>query len=204
MNCKQHWEAVYESKRDAEVSWTQEDLRTSLTLISEVCREGSVIDVGGGTSVLADRLLDAGYSVAVLDISDAALRRAGDRLGVRAEQVRWITADVTASLELGTFDVWHDRAVFHFLTDPTHRAAYVSLLARTVPVGGHAVVATFALDGPEKCSGLPVERYNAKIQADEFGRAFALLHATQETHLTPWGKPQQFTYEVFDRVAAHI
>ena len=116
--------------------------------------------MGGGTSLLAERLLVRGYAVTVLDISQAAIDRARQRLGTRAGEVGWIVADVTAGPDLGTFDVWHDRAVFHFLTAAEDRAAYAALLARTVPVGGHAVIATFAPDGPEKCSGLEVRRYD--------------------------------------------
>jgi SAM-dependent methyltransferase len=197
---REHWESVYTSKGDADVSWTQPDPRLSLSLIGEVCPQGRVIDVGGGTSVLADRLLDAGYAVAVLDISGAALARSRGRLGRRADAVRWIVADVTAPIELGQFDVWHDRAVFHFLTEPAQRAAYMSLLARTVPVGGHAVIATFAPDGPEKCSGLEVRRYDGAALAAELGGGFRLLKTVPETHLTPWGKPQSFQYSALARI----
>jgi SAM-dependent methyltransferase len=200
MSRKQHWESVYESKRDAEVSWTQAEPRLSLALIREVCPPGRVIDVGGGTSVLAERLLDCGYAVAVLDISPAALARAKLRLGPRAEEIRFIVADVTATPDLGTFDVWHDRAVFHFLTEPADRAAYVALLLRTIPAGGDAVIATFAPDGPEKCSGLPVQRYDSQSLAAELGDGFDLLKGVSETHLTPWGKPQAFAYSVLKRV----
>jgi len=158
-----------------------------------------VIDVGGGTSVLADRLLDAGYAVTVLDISQAALDRARQRLGARASQVRWIAADVTAAGDLGSFDIWHDRAVFHFLTDPVDRREYIALAEGSVRIGGHLVMGTFALDGPEKCSGLPVERYDAKKLAAELGTGFTLKTALHETHMTPWGKPQQFSFAVFER-----
>jgi SAM-dependent methyltransferase len=205
-----HWDAAYSTKRDAELSWTQPEPRLSLELIAEACppsasRRG-VIDAGGGASPLAGRLLDAGYpAVTVLDLSPAALASAAARLGDRAARVRWITADVTAAPptlgDLGTFDVWHDRAVFHFLTTPAQRTAYVALLSRTVPVGGHAVIATFALDGPEKCSGLPVTRYDGPALAVELGGAFRLFRTVPETHLTPWGKPQSFQYSVFRRVS---
>ena len=145
---KEHWETVYASKSDAELSWTQAEPLTSLSLIEEVCAAGRVIDVGGGVSVLAERLLERGYSVTVLDISQTALERARKRLGDRANEIHWMVADVTANPDLGFCDVWHDRAVFHFLIAAAERAAYTALLARTVPVGGHAVIATFALDGP--------------------------------------------------------
>lgn len=200
MSRKEHWESVYRSKEDAEVSWTQPEPRLSLSLIREACATGSVIDVGGGTSTLADKLLDAGYSVAVMDISQAAIDRACNRLGTRADQVRWVVADVTAKPDIGTFDVWHDRAVFHFLIEPADRASYVALLSRTISTGGHAIVATFALDGPKKCSGLPVQRYDARSLSAALGAGFHLLKSVPETHRTPWGKPQSFQYSVFRRV----
>ena len=200
MGQKEHWEVVYESKRGEDLSWTQVDPRLSLSLVRETCPAGRVIDVGGGTSMLADKLLDAGYSVAVLDISRASLDSARKRLGMRSDRVRWIVADVTAMPDLGTFDVWHDRAVFHFLTESADRSAYVALLTRSVPVGGHAVIATFALDGPEQCSGLPVRRYDSPSLTAELGSGFAFLKSVPETHLTPWGKRQSFQYSAFRRV----
>ena len=172
----------------------------SLALIAEACSADSVIDVGGGTSLLAERLLDGGYAVTVLDISEAAMDRARQRLGARAGEVDWMVADVTASPDLGTFDVWHDRAVFHFLITPADRAAYVALLARTVSVGGHAVIATFALDGPEKCSGLEVRRYDGSALAAELGPRFRLVKSVPERHQTPWNATQSFQYSLFKRV----
>jgi SAM-dependent methyltransferase len=195
-----HWDAVYTSKSDAELSWTQAEPGTSLALIGEACSADSVIDVGGGTSPLAGRLLDEGYAVTVLDISQAAMDRARKRLGDRANQVDWIAADVTAGPDLGTFDVWHDRAVFHFLTASEDRLAYAALLARTVSVGGHAVIATLALDGPEKCSGLEVRRYDGSALAAELGPQFHLLKSVPELHRTPWNAPQSFQYSLFKRV----
>ncbi len=199
MNIKSHWESVYNSKADADVSWTQSDPRTSLSLISEVCPRGKIVDIGAGSSPLAGRLLDAGHDVAVLDISAAALDRARGRLGDAAKKMRWIVADVTAVEDIGRFNVWHDRAVFHFLIEPTDRQRYVKLLERTVPPGSHAVIATFAMDGPAKCSGLEVRRYDGPSLALELGPAFALLKTIPEIHLTPWGKPQSFQYSVFRR-----
>lgn len=199
MSRKEHWENVYVTKTDSEVSWTQADPRTSLTLINEVAPRGTVIDVGGGTSLLADKLLEAGYAVTVLDISQAALDRAQLRLGERASKIRWVADDVTDAGDLGAFDVWHDRAVFHFLTDAGDRRKYIALAERCVGVGGHLVIGTFALDGPEKCSGLPVERYDGKKLAAELGAGFNLKKELAETHMTPWGKPQQFLYAVFER-----
>ena len=195
-----HWETVYASKSDAELSWTQAEPATSLALIAEACSADSVIDVGGGTSPLAGRLLDRGYAVTVLDISQAAIDRARERLGTRASGVEWIVADVTAGPDLGNFDVWHDRAVFHFLTAAADRAAYVALLTRTVTKGGHAVIATFAPDGPEKCSGLEVRRYDGNTLAAELGSRFRLLKSVRELHRTPWNAPQSFQYSLFERV----
>jgi SAM-dependent methyltransferase len=196
-----HWDSVYRSRSDAELSWAQPQAQTSLALISGVCPAGRVIDVGGGTSNLSAGLIDAGYEVAVLDISEIALARARERLGPRETRIRWMLGDVTRDPDLGRFDVWHDRAVFHFLTDAADRAAYVGLLARTIGTGGHAVIATFALDGPERCSGLPVKRYDAAMLAGALGPSFALLKSIREMHLTPWGAPQSFQYSVFRRVS---
>jgi len=200
MSTKDHWESVYISRTDTELSWTQPDPHLSLSLIAEVCPVGSVIDVGGGTSLLAGKLLDYGYSVTVLEISETAVTRGRERLGLRAATIRWIVADVTARPDLGGFDVWHDRAVFHFLTSPADRAAYVALLNRTVSAGRHVVIATFAPDGPEKCSGLDVQRYSGLTLSAELGPTFKLLKSVPETHWTPGGKPQPFQYSVFRRV----
>ncbi len=200
MSTKEHWDSVYRSKGDEDLSWTQPEPLMSLRLIGEACPSGRVIDVGGGTSVLPERLLDRGYTVAVLDISAAALERARKRLGAKASRIHWIAADVTAGLSLQTFDVWHDRAVFHFLTASEALMSYRTLLAQTIPPGGHAVIGTFALDGPEKCSGLEVQRYNGPTLAAELGPQFALLKSEPEIHITPWGKPQSFQYSLFKRV----
>jgi SAM-dependent methyltransferase len=199
---REHWEDVYRSKSDSELSWTQVDPRTSFALIREVCPGGgAVIDVGGGTSVLAARLLEAGYAVTVLDISAAALEHARSRLGGRADEVRWVAADVTADPDLEPVDVWHDRAVFHFLTEPADRAAYAALLAKVLRPRGHAIIATFAPDGPERCSGLPVCRYDGPSLADALGGGLRLLRSQRESHLTPWGKPQSFQYSVLRKRA---
>ena len=197
---REHWDSVYASKSEAELSWTQADPALSLSLIEEVCQAGGrVIDIGGGTSPLAARLLDRGYSAAVLDISETALHKARQHLGPRAEQIRWIAADVTAHPGLGAFDVWHDRAVFHFLTRATDRASYVELLSQTIAAGGHAIIVTFALDGPERCSGLPVCRYDGRSLAAALGPGFAFVKAVPEIHHTPWGASQSFQYGVFKR-----
>jgi SAM-dependent methyltransferase len=200
---KTHWEAVYSTKAETGVSWYQDEPRLSLELIGAVApaEGGRIIDVGGGASVLVDRLLDLPFErIAVLDISETALGKAKARLGERAERVRWVVADVTEGPELGTFDVWHDRAVFHFLTDPDDRRSYVELARQTVPQGGHLVIATFADDGPKECSNLDVCRYNARSLASELGEGFSLVREARETHTTPWGSPQPFIYGVFKRL----
>lgn len=196
-----HWDTVYTAKRPSEVSWYEPDAAVSAGLVLPVTPAGGrVIDVGGGASVLVDRLLEAGLDVTVLDVSAAGLDRAKARLGDRAGRVRWIVADVTAAPDLGTFDTWHDRAAFHFLTSPEDRRAYAAAAARTVRPGGHAIVGTFAPDGPSRCSGLDVCRYDAAGIASELGPAFALIDERRHTHLTPAGKPQQFQFCVLRRV----
>jgi len=201
MDRKVHWEGVYTAKREREVSWFQEDPALSLELIRAVSpARGRVIDVGGGASALVDRLLDSGFEhVAVLDISRSALDKARARLDERANAVRWIEADVTMAEDLGEFDVWHDRAVFHFLTHPADRQRYVKLARRSISPGGHLIIASFAGDGPKRCSGLDVCRYNAASLAAGLGEGFSLVREARETHLTPWGSPQAFFYGVFRR-----
>jgi SAM-dependent methyltransferase len=199
---KAHWERVYSTKGEVEVSWYQDEPRLSLELIRAVvpATGGRIIDVGGGTSVLVDRLLELPFeAIAVLDISGTALGKARLRLGERARRVRWLSADVTDVDDLGTFDIWHDRAVFHFLTDVSDRKRYVELARRTVPEGGHLIVASFADDGPKRCSNLDVCRYNAESMAAELGEGFSLVREARETHTTPWGSSQAFFYGVFRR-----
>jgi SAM-dependent methyltransferase len=199
---KSHWETVYSRKAETGVSWYQVEPRLSLELIGAVApaQGGRIIDIGGGASVLVDRLLDFPFEkIAVLDISEVALGKAKARLGERAEQVRWVVVDVTETPELGTFDIWHDRAVFHFLTDPEDRRSYVELALRTVPEGGHLVIATFADDGPKRCSDLDVCRYNARSLASELGEGFSVVREARETHTTPSGSSQAFFYGVFRR-----
>jgi SAM-dependent methyltransferase len=199
---KEHWEAVYQAQGAAGVSWFQEEPRLSLELIRSVAPapSGRIIDVGGGASVLVDRLLDGSFEeIAVLDISETALGEAKARLGERARRVQWVVADVTEAPELGTFDIWHDRAVFHFLTDPADRRSYVEVARRTVQSGGYLIIATFARGGPKRCSGLDVCRYNASSLATELGEGFSLVREAAETHTTPSGSPQAFFYGVFRR-----
>lgn len=199
MSAESHWDSVYRSKQDAAVSWTQPDPKLSLSLIRECTEAGRVIDIGGGTSLLAGRLLDLGYSVAVLDIAQTALERTRANLGERANRIQWIVTDITANPKLGTFDVWHDRAVFHFLISAKARCAYINLLNKTLPPGGFAIFATFAPDGPDRCSGLEVRRYDSESLAAELGPQFSLVKSIPEIHHTPWGQAQSFQYSVFRR-----
>jgi SAM-dependent methyltransferase len=205
MQTQAHWDGVYATTAEDAVSWYTPDPRLPLDLITEVAPSGDrrIIDVGGGASVLVDRLLDRGYEhVAVLDISGVALERAKSRLDDRAGRVQWIVADVTGVEDVGPFDVWHDRAVFQFLTASEERRRYVELAKRTVPSGGHVIISTFALTGPSQCSGLPVCRYDASMLAAELGEGFILLRQLPETHRTPSGKTQEFIYTVFKRRTA--
>ena len=198
MQSKQHWEHVYSTKKTDAVSWFQPHAKLSVDLIREtgVGRDAAIIDVGGGASTLVDDLLAAGYTdLSVLDLSATALSAAKKRLGSRASAVQWIEADISkVDLPANRFDVWHDRAVFHFLTAPEDRAAYVRAVLHSVKPGGHVIVATFAEDGPDHCSGLPVKRYRPDDLHGEFGEAFTLLRHEKEAHHTPAGTVQQFVY----------
>lgn len=206
MQRKDHWEKVYTTKSTDSVSWFQPHADLSLDLIhaTGLGKDAAIIDVGGGASVLVDDLFAEGYrDLTVLDLSGAALQAARKRLGGSAEQVRWIEADITeVELAKARYDIWHDRAVFHFLTSPEQREAYVQTVFRSVKPGGHVIVATFAEDGPEQCSGLPVMRYRPEELHDEFGEAFTLLKHTKEAHHTPAGKVQQFVYCYCRRVSS--
>jgi SAM-dependent methyltransferase len=206
MTSKNHWEEVYATKATDAVSWFQTRAERSLRLIREtgVPLIAEIIDVGGGASMLVDDLLHEGYSnLSVLDLSTAALAKAKERTGGNASGVTWIEADITqATLPENAYDVWHDRAVFHFLTDPEERQAYVQAVLRSVNPGGHVIVATFAEDGPTKCSGLPVQRYRAETLHAEFGASFMLIQHEAEAHQTPFGTVQQFVYCHFQR--AHL
>jgi SAM-dependent methyltransferase len=198
-DAKGHWDAVYAARPPTAATWYQPHAELSLGLIrgTGVARSASIVDVGGGASTLVDDLLDAGYTnVAVLDVSPVALAAARERLGEqRARDVRWIEADITtAAFAPASIDVWHDRAVFHFLTDAGKRAAYVDAVVRSVKPGGHVIVATFADDGPDRCSGLPVVRYRPDTLHHEFGDAFTLIAHEREAHRTPAGAIQRFVY----------
>jgi SAM-dependent methyltransferase len=198
MQVRDHWEQIYKTKPIDKVSWYQVHAETSLRLIvgTGAPLSAAVIDIGGGTSVLVDDLLAAGYTtITVLDISSAALAVARQRLGPAAERVEWLVDDITqAQLPEQAYDIWHDRAVFHFLTVPQHRRAYIAAVRRALRPGGHIIVATFADDGPLECSGLPVQRYSPDELHAEFGEKFALVRHEREIHLTPFGTKQRFVY----------
>lgn len=198
MDPKAHWEQVYRTKGPEEVSWYRPHLEVSIELIERAApdRGASVIDVGGGEATLVDDLLARGYrDLSVLDVSATALVVAQRRLGRDADKVHWLCGDVTTyGMPRHRFDVWHDRAVFHFLTEPEARVAYVRQVARAVKPGGHVIVAAFGPEGPTKCSGLDVVRYDADALHDEFGTAFELVEHRTEVHRTPAGALQQFVY----------
>lgn len=198
MNRKQHWEAVYRTRRPTEVSWYQAEADLSARLIQEVVpdRSAPIIDVGGGASVLVSQLDAVGYiNLTVLDLSGAAISAAQTRLGSRSDRIRWIEADILeAKLASAGYRFWHDRAVFHFLTDPADRSTYVVQVRRAVPPGGHVLLATFAEDGPTRCSGLDVMCYSVAALHAELGPGFVYVAAHREEHRTPSGNVQAFTY----------
>jgi SAM-dependent methyltransferase len=201
MDPRTHWDTIYRTKLPHQVSWFQAEPRASLDLIRRAVPDvnAAIIDVGGGASTLVDGLLSAGYRrLTVLDLSPSALEAARVRLGPGAGDVTWIEADVlTADLPPGDYDLWHDRAVFHFLTAAADRARYVDQVRRALEPDGHLLVATFADDGPTRCSGLPVVRYTAAALAEEFGEGFRLITGAREEHVTPSGVAQAFVYGLF-------
>jgi SAM-dependent methyltransferase len=198
-----HWQNVYQNKDQQEVSWFQASPQPSLGLIEKLAHgpNTSIIDIGGGASRLVDALRQGRFeAVTVLDISPAALQAAKDRLGPQAAAgVRWIVADVTVWEPPEPFDIWHDRAAFHFLVEESERQAYIERLHRGVKPGGHAIIGTFAPDGPEKCSGLPVQRYDPLSLSKGIGPAFGLIDHQRHRHITPWGTVQSFQFSVLRR-----
>lgn len=195
---KNHWEKIYSAKAPDEVSWYRPHLETSFALIERAAgnKSAAIIDVGGGESTLVDDLLTRGYrNITILDISEMALDATKKRLGEPAKLVHWIAGDVTQfALTDTAYDIWHDRAVFHFLTSAEQRAAYVRTVTRAVKRGGHVIIATFGPEGPTKCSGLDVVRYDAESLLDLFGATFRLIESSTELHQTPFGATQQFLY----------
>lgn len=200
MDRHEHWNSIYQTKAVTDVSWFEVDPQVSWELISSASPIlGRVIDVGGGASRLVDRLVATGFKhVTVLDISEIALEHAKARMGHAATQVHWIVGDICRIAQLPPCDIWHDRAVFHFLTEQEDRRKYVELVSRTLRIGGHLIIGTFAVDGPPKCSGLEVCRYDADSLARELGPRFKLVRQLSYKHVTPTGKPQQFFFGVFE------
>ena len=195
---KTHWEHIYETKAPNQVSWYQEHAQFSLQYIQNtgIRKTDPIIDVGGGASTLVDDLIVDGFQhITVLDVSGTALQVARKRLGTKAIEVKWIEADITqADLPHQAYDLWHDRAVFHFLTQADDRQRYIEVVRQSVRKGGHVIVATFAPDGPERCSGLEVVRYSPESLHSEFGDGFEVVDTTRETHHTPFGTDQKFIY----------
>jgi SAM-dependent methyltransferase len=198
-----HWDKVYGSRSETEVSWYQRRPEQSLTLIRNAAPDLStpVIDVGSGTTGLIAELAAIGYrDLTALDVSAAAIDKARRRLAEAADRVAWIVADITAWSPHRQWDVWHDRGVFHFLTGTAAQDAYIRALGAALAGGGTAIVATFALNGPETCSGLPVQRYSGATLAARLGAGFRLVSGTPERHVTPRGAVQNFMYAVFRRL----
>lgn len=197
---KAHWQGVYTSKKEDSVSWFQKDPVPSLELLAlaNATNRSAIIDIGGGASRLVDRLVSDGYrDLTVLDLSEAALAVARVRLGPRGDTVNWIAADVTTWEPERLYEVWHDRAAFHFLTETTDQSAYADRLRHGLRPGGYAVIGTFAMDGPEKCSGLPVARHDENSLASILGDSFSLVDSRRREHVTPWGTTQRFQFSTF-------
>jgi len=207
MDRKDHWENVYQTKSPLEVSWYQREPEVSLALIDRagIGPEDAIIDVGGGASVLVDRLLARGYHrISVLDVSAKAIAHAKARLADRARAVQWFESDVTQFRAPHRFQLWHDRAVFHFLTDPADRRAYVKAVNEGLEPGGHLIIATFAIGGPTKCSGLDICQYDAARMGAELGPGFELQEEVGETHATPAGKEQRFIFLRYRRYTSDM
>jgi trans-aconitate methyltransferase len=197
-----HWENVYTTKGEKEVSWFQENPAPSLDLIAltGLSDDAAIIDIGGGASRLVDDLLTRKFRrLTVLDLSEAALAAARKRLGDRGAHVQWVIADVTKWEPTQTYDLWHDRAAFHFLTDQADQSAYVDRLKKALRPGGYVIIGTFAPDGPERCSGLPIMRHDATTLSAILGKDFVLIDSRRHDHVTPWGAVQRFQFSTFRR-----
>lgn len=199
---KQHWENVYLNKSPDEVSWFQQEPTRSLQLIrnTQLDPNAAIIDVGGGASTLVDKLCDDGYTnVGVLDVSRHALAHSRERLSEKAQDVEWYEGDITEFEPPHQFALWHDRAVFHFLTKKSDRKKYVDILKRALLPGGHLILMAFAIDGPRKCSGLDIVQYDTDKLMAELAGGFELIETGCEVHITPVGKEQKFAYFHFTR-----
>lgn len=202
MDPKSHWEGIYQENKPNEVSWFQPKMAISLDLIKsvETRKDARIIDIGGGASTLVESLLADGYkNLSVLDISGSALAKIKDRLKERTNQIEWFETSILDFASSKKFDLWHDRAVFHFLVNSRDRAIYLENLKSCLNPNGHFIVATFAIDGPLKCSGLEVVRYDENLMKKEVGKDFELIKSCNEIHKTPWDTEQKFTYFLFKR-----
>lgn len=205
MDKKTHWEKVYTTKQLTDVSWYQPNPAVSLQFVKElgIPAYASIIDIGGGDSLLVDNLLDAGYTdISVLDISEAAIERAKKRLGPRAEMVHWIISDITAFKPLRAYDFWHDRATFHFLTKEEEVQTYLDISQKAIAPGGKLLIGTFAENGPEKCSGLPVQQYSEEKMTATIRRWFQKIKCIHTDHLTPFNTIQHFLFCSFKKSIA--
>ncbi len=192
-----YWDKVYSGKSENEVSWFQENPAKSLGLIDELnlSKNAAIIDIGGGDSRLVDHLLLQGYSnISVLDISEVSLVKLKDRLGDVDNKVKYISSDVVAFKPLSQFDLWHDRATFHFLTNLEQISEYLELVNKALGPGGNLIISTFSKDGPEKCSGLPINQYSEQELKSLFGKYFINTKCFEDIHVTPWGSSQSFVY----------
>ncbi len=204
-NKKKHWEQVYQTKNPDQVSWTQSVPQTSLDFIHSfnLPKNSKIIDIGGGDSKLTDYLLQEGFTdITVLDISEAALEKAKVRLGQTSKKVKWIVSDITGFKPKETYDVWHDRATFHFLTEENQIAAYLNIARKAM--ANYLVIGTFAADGPEKCSGLPVKRYSETQLQNQLEKGFAKIRCINEDHVTPFHTKQSFLFCSFQRAPARV
>jgi len=204
MDTKEHWDDVYTHKPTEKLSWSTAHLVQSLALFAKagISKEAGVIDVGAGASSLPVDLVEQGYrDISVLDISQSAIERARAGMGNRAGELTWVVGDVrTVPLEEARYALWHDRALFHFLTKAEDREAYMRQLLRTLRPDGWVIMATFALDGPQACSGLPVQRYDRASMERALGSNFELVHSNESSHQTPWGSEQRFLYCLARRI----
>jgi trans-aconitate methyltransferase len=201
MERKNHWETVYETKQPCEVSWTQENPKTSLDFIHEIHldKTAKIIDIGGGDSKLVDYLLAEGFeNISVLDISANALERAKKRLGKNAEKVTWIVSDITEFKPEVTYDIWHDRATFHFLTTPEQIKKYTEITRKWI--NGFLILGTFSENGPKKCSGLDIKQYSETAMENQFSNSFKKLNCITEDHTTPFETKQNFTFCAFEKI----
>src|SRR3989344_3628624 len=199
-NAKQHWEKVFETKNPGEVSWHQSNPKTSVKLIlsTHPDKDAHIIDIGGGDSNLADKLLDLGFkNISVLDVSLKALKKSQQRLGVKARRVKWISSDIRKFETSNRFEIWHDRAAFHFLTNDNDIKRYVKLTGEYIKPGGYLIISTFSLEGPKKCSGLDIRQYSEDSMKKIFYEGFEHIKSLEEIHHTPFQTQQSFIWNVF-------